>query len=299
MQIVDRTLQLFRTVCSTACVLRILYIATVLLVVAGCSTRFLYNQLDSFIVWKVDDYVPLTSPQKAELKLQVSDQLEASRQDDLPRLAALLDEFAEEVESGAVTQASLDEGFVQMIALIDEFMLGIVPVAEWLLLDLSEEQVAEMFENFEELNQEMYEDYSGETAEERRENRNASAIKAAQRFTGRLTGEQKQLITDSLASMEDASEQWIEYQREWQRRFRDLVENPPPSAEFRQELTQLLVYPRSFHSAEYRAIVDSNRQIANAMMAELITGLSDRQRARAVDKLRGYSELLKKLTASA
>ena len=299
MQIVDRTLQLFRTVCSTACVLRIFYIATVLLVVAGCSTRFLYNQLDSFIVWKVDDYVPLTSPQKAELKLQVSDQLEASRQDDLPRLAALLDEFAEEVESGAVTQASLDEGFVQMIALIDEFMLGIVPVAEWLLLDLSEEQVAEMFENFEELNQEMYEDYSGETAEERRENRNASAIKAAQRFTGRLTGEQKQLITDSLASMEDASEQWIEYQREWQRRFRDLVENPPPSAEFRQELTQLLVYPRSFHSAEYRAIVDSNRQIANVMMAELITGLSDRQRARAVDKLRGYSDLLKKLTASA
>jgi hypothetical protein len=152
MQIVDRTLQLFRTVCSTACVWRILYIATVLLVVAGCSTRFIYNQLDSFIVWKVDDYVPLTSPQKAELKLQVSEQLEAARQDDLPRLAALLDEFAEEVESGAVTQASLDEGFVQMIALIDESMLGIVPVAEWLLLDLSEEQVAEMFENFEELN---------------------------------------------------------------------------------------------------------------------------------------------------
>ena len=279
--------------------LRVLSLVVLLLLFAGCSTRFIYNQLDTFIVWKIDDYVPLTSEQKTELKLQINEQLEVVRQDDLPKLAALLDGLAKEVESGSVTPASLDKRYAQMINLTDEFMLGVVPVAEWLLLDLDEEQVADMFENFEELNQEMYEDYSGETPEERRENRNKSAIKITQSYTGRLSADQKRLITDSLASMEDASEQWIEYQREWQRRFRELVEHPPPSAQFREELTRLLVYPRSFHSPQYRTIVDSNRQIFNSMMAELASGLTDKQRARAVDKLRGYVELLTKLAEAA
>lgn len=296
MESVTRILHWPAKLLTTDRLLRIVSLVLLLLLFAGCSTRFIYNQLDTFIVWKINDYVPLTSEQKTELKLQINEQLEVVRQDDLPKLAALLEGLAKEVESDSVTPASLDQGYAQMINLTDEFMLGVVPVAEWLLLDLDDEQVAEMFENFEELNQEMYEDYSGETPEKRRENRNESAIRVTQRFTGRLSAEQKLLITDALASMEDASEQWIEYQREWQRRFRYLVENPPPSAQFREELTRLLVYPRSFHSPEYRATVDANRQILNSMLAELSSGLTDKQRARAVDKLRGYVELLTKLS---
>ena len=118
----------------------------------------------------------------------------------------------------------------------------------------------------------------------------------AQRFTGRLSDEQKLLITDALAEMADSSEQWIEYQREWQLRFRLLVENPPPSQEFRDEITLLFVYPRNFHTPEYRATVDANRVIFNNMLSELLNGLSNNQRSRVVEKLGGYSELLNKLS---
>ena len=118
----------------------------------------------------------------------------------------------------------------------------------------------------------------------------------AQRFTGRLSSEQKFLITDARARMADSSEEWIEYQREWQRRFRALVENPPPSQAFRDELTLLFVYPRSFHTPEYRATVDANRAIFNDMLAELLTGLTDKQRSRVVEKLDGYAGMLLKLS---
>ena len=264
--------------------------------ITACSTRFLYNKIDTLVVWKMGGYVSLSKPQKEELKRQLSDQLELVRLDQMPRVALVLDTMARDIESGYVTPQMLDDGYRQMLGLMDEFMLGIIPVSEWFLLSLSDEQVAELFENFEELNQEMYEDYSGPTDEERRENRNKSAIKMVQRFAGRLSDEQQLLITDALAQMADSSVEWIDYQREWQRRFRDLVEHPPPSQAFRDELTLLFVYPRNFHTPEYLATVDANRIIFNDMLAELLTGLTDRQRSRVVEKLDGYKEMLTKLS---
>jgi len=264
--------------------------------ITACSTRFLYNKIDTLVVWKIGGYVSLSKPQKEELKRQLSDQLELVRLDQMPRVASVLDTMARDVESGYVTPQMLDDGYRQMLGLMDEFMLGIVPVSEWFLLSLSDEQVAELFENFEDLNQEMYEDYSGPTDEERKENRNKSAIKMTQRFTGRLSDEQQLLITDALAQMGDSSEEWIDYQREWQRRFRDLVENPPPSQAFRDELILLFVYPRNFHTPEYLATVDANRKIFNDMLAELLTGLTDKQRSRVTEKLDGYKEMLTQLS---
>jgi FtsZ-interacting cell division protein YlmF len=268
-----------------------------LLLITGCSTRFIYNQLDTLIVWKVGDYVSLRKDQKADLKEQLSDRLDYVRLNELPQLADILEETSLQVETGDVTRGMLDDGYVRLMALYDEFMLGIIPVSEWFLLSLSEEQVTELFENLEKLNQEMYEDYSGRTAEERRENRNKSAIKMTQKFTGRLREEQKELIENSLERMADSSEQWIVYQRAWQIRFRALIEDQPPSAEFHEELTLLFVYPRSLHSEEYRAIVDANRQIFNEMMVELLNGLDDNQRHRVIDKLDGYADTLNKLAA--
>jgi hypothetical protein len=267
-----------------------------LLGASACSTRFLYEKLDWFVVWKIGSYVTLQDDQKAELKTGVHDHLEYVRRNDMPRIAEVLRQTSLEVESGYVTAEMIDARYSEMLALIDEFMLGIVPISVKFLRSLDEEQVAELFENLEEINQEMYEEYSGRTSEERRKNRNESSIKGIQRFTGKLSDVQRQLITDSLAGMGDASEQWIEYQREWQDSFRLLVETRPPEDEYRAELTRLFVYPRNFHTPEYRATVDTNRLIFNEMMAELISGLTDKQRQRMAKKLTGWVDDLIKLS---
>ena len=271
----------------------------VLLGASACSTRFLYEKLDWFVVWKIGSFVTLKDDQNAELKTGVHDHLEYVRRNDMPRIAEVLRQTSLEVEAGYVTAEMFDARYTEMLALFDEFMLGIVPISVKFLRSLDEEQVAELFENLEEINQEMYKEYSGRTLEERRKNRNESSIKGIQRFTGKLKPVQRHLITDSLADMGDASEQWIEYQREWQRRFRLLVETRPPEDEYRAELTRLFVYPRNFHTPEYRATVDANRLIFNDMMAELISGLTDDQRQRMAKKLAGWADGLIKLSEDA
>ena len=61
----------------------------------------------------------------------------------------------------------------------------------------------------------------------------------------------------------------------------------------------MFVYPRNFHSEEYREIVNSNRAIFNEMLVELVNGLDDKQRRRVIDKLEGYAETLTKLSEPA
>ena len=276
---------------------RIWLVLLVVLLLSGCSTRFFYDRIDWFVVWRVGGYVTLTKEQKVALKTDVQEHLDYVRVNQVPEAAATLTSIARDVESGGVTADMIESRYQQILARYDEFMLGIVPLSMRFLQSLSDEQVTELFENLEEINAEMYDEYSGRTPEEREKNRNESAIKSTEEWTGRLSEPQRLILTDALARMDDASEQWIDYQREWQARFRTLIETRPPDDEYRRELTDLFVYPRNFHSPEYRQRVDGNRGILNDALAELVTGLTDKQRGRMVDKLEGYASDLSRLAA--
>ena len=266
------------------------------LVVSACGTRFIYERVDWFIVWKLGSYVKLSDEQKKTTKQDISDQLEYIRKNEFPRISAFIQQAIDDSE-GTVTPAMFDEGYDQIILIYEDFMTGIVPLSVRFLRSLDDEQIDELFENLEETNQEMYDEYSVRTPEERAENRNKSAVESIENFTGKLNDEQRQLIYDSLATMNDASEEWIDYQRLWQRKFRELIEERPPEDEYTERLTQLFVYPRDLHSEEYQTRVDANRQIFNQMMTDLTNSLDDKQREKLQRKLGGWVEALDRLSA--
>jgi hypothetical protein len=284
-----RTLHFLRNV-RWACVI------LSLLVLSACTTRFFYNRVDWFVVWKLGDYVTLTDVQKTDLKADLNDHLEYVRVNEMPRVAEVLNKTAREVESGYITTDMIDARYSELLVIYDDFMLGIVPLSMRFLRSLDDEQVQELFEKLEEVNQEMYEEYSGRNPEEREKNRNKSAVKSTENWTGRLSSEQKQILKDALARMSDSSEQWITYQREWQRRFRVLITERPPEDEYLAELTRLFVSPRDLHSRAYRNRVDANRAILNVALVDLLNGLTDKQRKRTLKKLDGYAKDLTKLS---
>lgn len=269
----------------------------VLVLTSGC-TKFLYDRIDWFVVWKVQDYVSLNDPQKAALQADVQARLDGMRTADLPAMAALIEQVVSDIEAERVSPELLDVRYYEFMAVYDSFMLGIVPLAQRFLGGLDDEQLDELFANLDEVNEEMYEDYSGSTPEEREKNRNKSAIKGIQNYTGRLNEAQRDIVRNGLTRMDDASEEWIANQRKWQAAFRKLVESRPDDVIYAAQLTQLMVYPRHLHSAEYRAVVDRNRAIANEFMAELLNTLSDRQRERVARKLRGFADILNGLVVA-
>jgi hypothetical protein len=269
-----------------------------LALLSACSTRFLYDRLDWLIVWRVGGFVSLTAEQKDSFRTDLRDHLGQIRIEELPRIAGEIRKVSARLAANEFSAETIEAAYQRALTETDSLMTGLVPLSVNLLMSLDTEQKQELLENLNELNAEMYETYSGTSPEQRRKNRNKSTIKGIQRFTGRLSAGQKQLIDESLTSMADASEEWIAYQRDWQQRFFALLQEQPPREEYESRLTELFIYPRNYHSDEYRQRVDSNRRIMNGMTAQLLLGLSDGQRRRAVAKLDGYAARVASLAES-
>jgi hypothetical protein len=65
---------------------------------SGCSSSFLYNQLDWLIPWLVADYVDLSRDQKKDLKSRLQPLLKWHREEELRAYLALVDSIAADLE---------------------------------------------------------------------------------------------------------------------------------------------------------------------------------------------------------
>lgn len=273
------------------------FFLAVLISISGCSTRFMYNQLDWAAVWYLDRYFSLTEEQETELRAAVDRNLEWHRYTQLPRYAEFCRQLDREA-GGQLTPELMRARYDEMLTFWDDFMLHIIPDTQVFLMNLTPEQIDEVVEKMEESNQEMHEEYSGNTAERRQQRRDRASIRGIQMFTGKLNKEQKEFIKASTASMLDASEDWIDNRRMWQQRFRQLLKEQPPPHEFRAELTELFVYPRNAHDEDYRRRVEYNLDIFFNMVVTLDGMLTDSQRKRMSRRLNNYARDFELLAAA-
>lgn len=255
---------------------------------AGCSaTRVVYNKLDWILVWYISDFFTLNDAQEEKFEAVVEHNLEWHRRDQLPKYAQFLREIERDFSADVVTLEMLERHYARFMVLWDEFIVQTTPDMAGFFRTLSQEQVNEFIANLEESNQELWEEYAGKTQEERQERRQKSSIKGIERFFGRLSVEQKELILTYQASLHDVSLEWMASRRQWQQDFHDLIVERPSEPEFSDRMMRLMLEPNNDDSVEYRQHVQENRRTIMFMMVALSADLTDKQRKR-------FSKSLKK-----
>ena len=259
------------------------------ILLAGCSaTRLVYNQLDWVTVWYLNGHFSLDDVQEDQLREAVNRNLEWHRRTQLPQYA----EFCRELDrdaGGVITEETLELRYQRVVALGDDLLRHALPDVSAFFLTLSDEQVDEFIASLKDDNQELWDEYAGETPEERLERREQAAFKGFKRVIGRLTDEQKQLIRSYMVNMHDVSEYWIESRRRWQLDFRDLVRERPAEPAFTDRLTELMLDPNQTDDAGYRQKVDENKQNFIAMTAALSGTLTEKQRKRVSKRLTNFA----------
>lgn len=264
-------------------------VAILCVVLAGCSaTRLVYNQLDWGLVWYLNRYFTLDDEQDAALRESVARNLEWHRTTQLPGYAQFFRGLIEELD-GDVTPEMLDRRYDEIIAFWDEFVVHITPDVAAFFALLDQSQIDEFLENMEEENSDLWDEYAGETPEERQERRRKAALKGIRRTIGRLDAEQKELINAYLDTMVDVADEWMEGRRIWQQEFVDLMKSRPPEPEFSDRLTNLMIDPNQFDDPAYRRTVEQNRWIVLEMMADLFNQMDEKQSARASNRLGRYA----------
>lgn len=266
---------------------RIIGVALLCLLIAGCSaTRLLYNQLDWLVVWYLNDYFSLSDEQRDDLRDTVERHLAWHRQSQLPKYAEFCRELDRQWAQGASIEL-IEQRYEELIEYWDALFEHAMPDIADFLLALTDEQIDEFVERVEENNQEMLEEYSGETFEERLKNRQKAIIKTTERLVGRLNDNQKGVIRQYVMSLHDNSEEWVEGRRVWQTRFTELLRERP--ADFADRLSRLMIDPNQFDNVDYRAKVEENKQLIFDMYEVLLSSLTDKQRATLSKRLNRYA----------
>ncbi len=265
-----------------------------LAVLTGCMAGFVYDRIDWVVSWYVGGLVTLDEQQEAELRRLVRQSLHWHRQTQLPRYVALLEEFAAAADE-PVTAVDLERYYQRSVELFDDVLRQVVPAAVPLLLSLSPGQVAQLREGLAEGNDELWEEYAGETAERRATRRTKAALRVLQRFVGRLDAGQRAFVAAGLAPMHDVAVSWLDRRRLWQERFLGLLAAPPSGPVMAAALLDLALDPNQFDPPDYRRQVTDNRAVVLGTLAGLSAGFGGKQRVRLRDKFREYARDLQQL----
>lgn len=279
--------------------LRGLVLGLLILVLAGCSgTRVVYNQLDWLVVWQVKKYFDLDDTQEQELRERVARQLAWHRETQLPRYAAVSEDLARALEEGPDPEYFAARFAETQVFWVD-FMSHAVPDVAAFLAGLSDTQVEQLFENIEENNRELAEEYSGDTAAIRAARREKAIIRSVARLTGRLNGAQQELVRDYSGRMHDLSQSWLDRRRDWQEELRSAMALRGNTVELERQLWPLLVDPDRNDPPDYRALVEENQKVVFEMLAALSLELTPRQRERFQKRLVNYARDFRLLAGSA
>lgn len=271
--------------------------AVLCLLLTGClSTRFVFNQLDWVISWRLNALFSLDQSQEERLRESVARNLDWVRTEQIPAYANLLLSVDQDVNSGNFSPATVETHYQAVIRLWDDFLRHVIPDAAEFLAGLSPEQVDDFIANLEENNEELWKDYAGSTPAQRQRSREKMIVKNVQRFTGRLGRDQKALIAGYVARMHDNSEEWMAGRQRWQQEFRTLLLEYPPADVYAERLLALGLNPNEADASDYRRRVDENRSLVFQMFTALVQSLTDKQRGRLTRQL---NELASDLNAIA
>lgn len=242
----------------------------------GCVVRVVYNQLDWLALWYVEDYFELDPAQEEQARQMIGRTISWHRETQLPRYASLVRRVLGGVNA-PVEPAFLADRYAEFVELWDGLLKQVAPDFARLLQSLTDDQVDELFANLADENEELAEDYSGISREERRAKQDKAIIKAFRRFTGRLSAEQEVLVRTRTSRFHDLSADWLVRRAAWQEEFRVLMAGRKADPLFAERITVLILSPNQFDSPGYRKLVLENQQASFSLVAAVLNSLSQKQ----------------------
>ncbi|MDJ0986937.1 MAG: DUF6279 family lipoprotein [Desulfobacterales bacterium] len=262
-------------------------IAAVVIVVVGCSTRFIYFHLDWLIPWYISDYISLDSEQKNMLEKRLLAQLEWHCRTQLPVYAEALRVLGNDVADPAnpIDVERLRFHYARFMELWQALLREIASDVTDLLLTASDEQIDELFANLASRNQEFREKYVDLPANELDKNRQAQMLKRVDYWISDPTALQIQAVAEWNATLMPIAEQWLQNRERTQAHARTVLEKRDDSLEFRKEMFDLIVYSERLRPEAYQQKIDFNTDVTLKLMVQLDRLLTDEQRQHFIKRI--------------
>ncbi|BFM48504.1 DUF6279 family lipoprotein [Marinomonas sp. THO17] len=261
---------------------------------SACSTSFVYNNLDWLLYWYLDDYITLTAEQKSQLDDRVETWQAWHRAVELPKYQQQIDQLRNQLQSGPLDQQAWLLVFDEVQQSAKRLREKIAPELAELAKQLSPAQVEELLTEWQKNTQERIERRTNSSPEERLAERQEERIEEIEDNLGKLTPEQKDIVSSHIKKLKSTFEYRTAYQTRLQGIVKDLF-NHPEDENFSSQLSALIIDPNQYKTAEHTALSEQNKIQYAQMMADLNLTLSTKQKQKLDESLADLSQTIQAL----
>lgn len=283
--------------------LRTALVATAaMLLLTNCAIvgRWGYETLPTWMMWRIQSYLDLEGEQKALARRHLDALHQWHQSTQLAPLAALL-----RTTRGGVQEGTIDGTRIQ--ALRDAMAEGLTPLLDQAAPRIAEvartlepEQILRMRREFAQDNEKWRRERLQGSSSERIEARSKRYIERAEFFLGDLSAVQRQLIRQRSAQWPAVEQLWFEQRQSRQQDLLALLERlrseKPAAAVATRLVREHLQRYLQWREGGEREGGLANMAAADALLVDLMAGISPRQRQHLLDRLDDWIETLERLS---
>ncbi|NLS14566.1 hypothetical protein HGP28_17025 [Vibrio sp. SM6] len=264
-----------------------------LLLLSGCATQFVYNNIDWLGVDYIEDYVSLSAEQESQLQRQLQNMQQWHRRSELPQYYAHLSELRA-VQPEAINDLYL----IQQQRKFEQHWWRLVqyaaPTVSDLTISLTDEQKLELLKNIAVAHKEKDDEYIDKSEDEIRQSYYEKLQERTEEWVGTLTSTQKSQLKAWANEMLVTNEFWSAYRQAYLRYLAAMLAEPDPSLK-QAQIDQLLYNADALYSTELRQALDYNRQLFINNLTLFATSMTQKQWAYYRKQVTEWMELAQEL----
>ena len=159
-----------------------------------------------------------------------------------------------------------------------DILLQATPAITGLLLDADDEQLRELFDSFQERNQEWLAGYRDTTPQELHEDYTKRMQRELERWFGPLQPTQQQAVLEWADQFRPLGLEGLQTRKAWQSRLQELLSHRDDRAAFKAGIHELFSSPETYRPEAYQKRLDNNREQTIELVHRVGSQLDTKQR---------------------
>ena len=262
-------------------------IAVLVIFVAACSFKTVYNRLDDLIPQYVEGVVTLDEVLEDQLDERTIVLLDWHRNTQLKQYAEWLSDLQQDVGAG-LTEEELQQYINRMDAFWLSLYIKLNDEMAYLLPLLDSEQRQELYIYLEDSNEEFYDEYVDLDDQDRIADYSERLNETLTNWIGELTDAQQETIESAAARLINTAELRLERRFEWQQGIRQILDDEDTPQNKRKRLRDLFT---GFEQDEDDALKTKsaiNRDILVGLTLQISHTMTEEQKSYFIDKTSDY-----------
>lgn len=256
----------------------------------GCSSKFVYNNMDWLLIEYLEDYVELNDAQEEVVEQKIALLSEWHRSEEIPNYIDHLDELMQ-INPNTLTLEQLEEQQAKFQQHSERLVARIAPELYEVAQELSDEQVEELMDNIRVRHTKYKNKYQPLTETETRHVYQERIEDNLDTWLGEVNAPQKRLVEQWTQEMYVTSGDWVNYQTNMRIEVNTLLNDRHDLIRFKPEFDNLMFNPRSLYTNQLENKLNHNRNVANNYLIKIINSMTEEQTEHYRAELQDWKEL--------